>query len=211
VVGIAQDIHSQSIDDDPRVHFYYLPAAQWRPDGDGGLFVRARGNAPRLVEPLRRHLQSEMPGTSFVTVRPLGDIVDARLRSWIVGAKVFTAFGALALLLAAVGLYSVIAYNVTQRNHEIGVRLSLGASRGGIMRLVVTEAVRFACAGIVIGGIVALLSGRWIGPMLYRQSPRDLTVFALVGVALVGVAVIASGIPALRAARVDPRTALQAD
>jgi putative ABC transport system permease protein len=210
VVGVARDIHSQSIDAESQLYFYYLPAAQWQLQ-EGGLFVRARGDAALLVEAVRRRLQCAMPGTSFVTIRPLGDIVDTKLRSWIVGATVFTGFGALALLLAAVGLYSVIAYNVTQRNHEIGVRLALGASRTGIVRLVVTEGVGFALAGIVIGGSVASSAGRWIGPMLFRQSPRDVTIFALVGVVLVGVAVVASCIPALRAARVDPKTALQAD
>jgi predicted permease len=210
VVGVAQDIHSESIDTEPKLYVYYLPAAQWRPQ-DGGLFVRAREDAGRLVEPVRRRLQREMPGTSFVTIVPLGDIVSAKMRSWIVGATVFTGFGALALVLAAIGLYSVIAYNVSHRNHEIGVRLALGASRAGIVRLVMMEAIRFAIAGIVIGGLVASPTGRWIGPFLFRQSPHDLTVFALVGVVLLGVAVVASCIPALRAARVDPRTALQAD
>jgi putative ABC transport system permease protein len=210
VVGVAADIHSQSIDAEPKVYFYYMPAAQWQPQ-EGGMFVRARGDASRLVEPVRRRLQSDMPGTSFVTVRPLGDIVDAKLRSWIVGATVFTGFGVLALVLAAVGLYSIIAYNVTHRNHEIGVRLALGASRTGIVRLVLMEGIRFALAGIVIGGMVASPAGRWIGPLLFRQSPRDLSVFAIVGVVLLGVAVIASCIPAVRAARVDPKTALQAD
>jgi hypothetical protein len=210
VVGVAQDIHSESIDAESKLHFYYLPAAQWRPQ-DGGLFVRAREDAGRLVEPVRRRLQREMPGTSFVTVMPLGDIVGAKMRSWLVGATVFTGFGALALVLAAVGLYSVIAYNVTHRSHEIGVRLALGASRTGIVRLVVTEGVQLALAGIVIGVIVVSPTGRWIGPLLFRQSPHDLRVVALVGVVLLGVAVMASCIPAFRAARVDPRTALQAD
>jgi ABC-type antimicrobial peptide transport system permease subunit len=210
VVGVARDIHSQSIDTESQLYFYYLPAAQWQQQ-EGGLFVRTRGDAARLVEPVRRRLQSDMPGTSFVTIRPLGDIVDANLRSWIVGATVFTGFGALALLLAAVGLYSVIAYNVTQRNHEIAVRLALGASRKGIVRLVVMEGVRFALAGIVIGAIIASPAGRWIGPLLFRQSPSDLRIVALVGVVLLGVAVVASCIPALSAARVDPKTALQAD
>jgi putative ABC transport system permease protein len=187
VVGVAQDIHSQSIDAESNPHFYYLPAAQRRPE-QGGLFVRARKDAASLVEPLRRRLQGEMPGTAFVTVRPLGEIVDAKLRSWIVGATVFTTFGALALLLAAVGLYSVVAYNVTQRNHEIGVRLALGASRPGIVRLVVTEGARFALAGILIGAIIASWTGRWIAPLLYRQSPGDLTVFAVAGAVLLGVA-----------------------
>jgi putative ABC transport system permease protein len=124
---------------------------------------------------------------------------------------VFSWFGALALVLAAIGLYSVIAYNVTQRNHELGVRLALGASRTEIVRLVVLEAVRVALAGVLVGALVASPAGRWIGPMLFRQSPGDVRIFALVGLVLLGVAVVASCVPALRAARVDPKTALQAD
>jgi predicted permease len=209
VVGVAEDIHSQSIDPDPKIHFYYMPAAQWRPH-DGGLFVRVHANATRLVEPVRKRLQRDMPGTSFVTVRPLGDIVDAKLRSWILGARVFTGFGALALLLAAVGLYSVIAYNVTHRTHEIGVRIALGASSNALVRFVMMEGVRFAVAGIVMGGIAAWWAGKWIGPMLFRQSPRDVTVFVSVGVILLAVAAVASCVPAWRATRVDPKTALQA-
>jgi predicted permease len=210
VVGVAEDIRSESIEDESKLFFYYLPASQWRPQL-GGLFVRARGDAGRMVEPLRRQLLRVMPGESFVTVERLGDIVDSNLRSWIVGAKVFTAFGLLALVLAAVGLYSVIAYNVTQRKHELGVRLALGAARTGIVRLVVGESLRFAFAGIVIGGVVALASGRWIGPLLFHQSPRDPAVFTLVAIVLLGVAIAASWIPALRAAGVDPKTALQSD
>jgi len=210
VVGVAEDIRSQSLEDESRLFFYYLPAAQWRPQ-DGGLFVRAQGGADRLAEPVRRQLQREMPGASFVTVTPLGDIVDAKMRSWIVGATVFTAFGALALVLAAVGLYSVIAYTVAQRRHELGVRLALGAARTGVVRLVVAEGLRFALAGIVIGGVVVVAAGRWIGPLLFQQSPRDPAVFALVAVVLLGVAVVASCVPALRAAGADPKTALQAD
>ncbi|HEU4631668.1 MAG TPA: ABC transporter permease [Gemmatimonadaceae bacterium] len=210
VVGIAEDIQQQSFEAEPGRFFYYLPAAQWLPQ-EGGLFVRAAGDAGRLVEPVRRHLQREMPGASYVTVQPLADVVDARRRSWIVGATVFTAFGALALVLAAVGLYSVIAYNVAQRRQELGVRLALGAARARIVRLVVMEGVRFAFAGILIGGVGALLLGPWIGPLLFHQSPHDPRVFTLVTLVLLGVAVVASGVPALRAAGVDPRTALQAD
>jgi hypothetical protein len=210
VVGVAEDIHSQSIELDPKVFFYYLPAAQWKPQ-DGGLFVRARGDARSVVEPVRRRLQRDMPGTSFVTVTPLGEIVDASLRSWIVGATVFTGFGALALLLAVVGLYSVIAYNVTERKHELGVRIALGASRGEIVRLVVLGGLRFAVAGIALGAITALVAGRWIEPLLFHQSPRDPGVFGAISVVLIAAAVLASGIPALRAAGLDPKAALEAD
>ena len=210
VIGVAEDIHAESIDAAPRSFFYYLPAAQWRPQ-QGGLFVRARGDAQRLVEPVRSRLQREMPGASFVSIEPLGNIVDATLRSWILGANVFIAFGVLALVLAAVGLYSVIAYNVTHRKHELGVRLAVGATRANIVRLVVGDALRFALAGLIAGAGVALIAGRWVAPLLFRQSPRDPAVFALVAAILLIVAVAASLVPALRAAGVDPRSALQAD
>ncbi len=211
VVGVAEDIHSQSIGAERRPFFYYLPAAQWEPQ-EGGLFVRTHGEARgALVERVRQHVQREMPGTSFVTVRPLADVVDATFRSWIVGAKVFTAFGALALVLAAVGLYSVIAYNVTQRKHELGIRLALGARRAGIVRLVVREGLSFSLVGIVIGAGVALTAGRWIAPLLFKQSPYDPAVLALVSSVLLGVAVIAGCLPALRAAGLDPKTALRAE
>jgi putative ABC transport system permease protein len=201
VVGVAEDIHSRSFEAESKLFFYYLPAAQWLPQF-GGLFVRANGDPNQIVEPVRKHLQREMPGASFVTVTRLADIVDEQRRSWIAGARVFTAFGALALLLAAVGLYSVIGYNVAQRRHELGVRLALGAGRAGIVRLVVREGLRFALAGVLIGGIAALaLAGR-VGPLLFQQ---------LATVVLVGVAMIASWVPAMRAAALDPKSALQAD
>jgi predicted permease len=210
VVGVAEDIHSESIEPESKLFFYYMSALQWKPQ-EGGLFVRVRGKASAMAEPLRRALQREMPGTSFITVNPMGNIVGAKMRSWTVGATLFTAFGVLALLLAAVGLYSVIAYNVTQRRHELGVRLALGAGRFEVVRLVVMESVRFALAGVAIGGVVALAAGKWIGPLLFNQSPRDVAVFGTVTVVLVGVAILASWVPALRAAGLDPKTALQAD
>jgi predicted permease len=211
VVGVAEDIHSRKVGPESKLFYYYLPAAQWRPDVGDGLFVRVHGDAGALVEPLRKQLQREMPGTAFVTVQPLADFTDATMRSWIVGAKVFMALGLLALLLAAIGLYSVIAYNVTQRTHELGVRLALGAGRAGVVRMVVAESLRVALIGVVIGSLVALAGGRWIAPLLFNQSPQDPTVFAVVTVVLLSVAVAASSIPAFRAASVDPKTALQSD
>jgi ABC-type antimicrobial peptide transport system permease subunit len=164
-----------------------------------------------MSETVRRTLQRDMPGTSYVTVDRLGDIVDAKLRSWITGANVFTAFGVLALVLAAVGLYGVIAYGVAKRRHELGVRLALGAARSRIVRLVVLQSVRLAVAGVLVGEVVAWLAGRWIAPLLFQQSPHDPAVYALVALVLVAVALAASSSPALRASRVDPRTALQSD
>jgi ABC-type antimicrobial peptide transport system permease subunit len=123
----------------------------------------------------------------------------------------FALFGALALVLAAVGLYSVIAYNVTQRSHELGVRIALGASARDVLRLVVGSGIRVAAAGIVIGGVIALVAGRFIAPLLYRVSPKDPLTYAAAGLTLLAVAVLASLIPALRATHVDPNLALRAD
>ena len=209
VVGVAEDIHSQSIEPESKLYYYYMAAAQWQPH-IGGLFVRG-SNAPQLIEPLRKRLQQEMPGTSYVTVTRLGDYVDAKMRGWIVGATVFTAFGALALILAAVGLYSMVAYNVSQRRHELGVRLALGAGQSRVVRLVVLEGVRVAAAGVAIGSVIALLAGRWIGPLLFEQGPKDPRVFGAVIVTMLVVAAAACFFPAVRAARLDPKSALQAE
>jgi len=210
VVGIAEDIHSHSLGAEDRYYYYYLAAAQMRPN-EGGLFIRATGDTRKFVEPLRRRLQQEMPGASYVTVTPLSEIIASETRSWVMGATLFTAFGVLALVLAAVGLYSVIAYDVAQRRHELAVRLALGAATAGVLRLVVAEGVRVAVIGIAIGGACALAAGRWIGPLLFNESPHDPVVFGVVAVALLAVAVAAGLIPALRASRLDPKAALQSE
>ncbi|MGH7553591.1 MAG: ADOP family duplicated permease, partial [Longimicrobiales bacterium] len=210
VVGVAEDIHTQSLGPETRYFYYYLPAAQMRPE-EGGLFVRARGDPRRFVEPLRRRLQEEMPGAAYVTVTRLGENIEDEARSWAMGATVFTAFGALALVLAAVGLYSVIAYNVAQRKQELAVRMALGAATGDVMRLVFGEGLRFALAGAVVGGAIAFVAGRSIAPLLFDQSARDPVVFGTVTGALLLVAVVASVIPAMRGARVNPNAALRAE
>jgi ABC-type antimicrobial peptide transport system permease subunit len=152
-----------------------------------------------------------MPGISYVTVTPLEKLLEPNLRPWQLGAKMFALFGVLALLLAAVGLYSVIAYNVTQRSHELGVRIALGAQAADVLRLVLTSGLRVAVLGIVIGGAIALFAGRFIAPLLYHVSPRDPLTYAVAAGTLLVVAVAASLVPALRATRVDPNVALRAD
>src|SRR5438067_630485 len=148
VVGVAENIKSQALGGDPGL-FYYLSSAQWHPD-QGGLFLRTHGDASLLGETVRRRLQQEMPGVSYVTVTPLRDIIGAQTRSWQLGATMFTAFGALAIVLAAIGLYSVIAYTVAQRTRDLGVRAALGAQVGDLVTLVVGEGMKLTLAGVVI-------------------------------------------------------------
>lgn len=210
VVGIAEDIQARGFEPETRSFYYYLPAAQWRPQ-TGGLFARTRGDARQAVEPLRRRLQDEMPGASYVTVTRLAEITEGKTRAWVMGAAVFTTFGLLALVLAAGGLYSVIAYSVAQRRQELAVRVALGATAGDVIRLVVGEGLRFAVSGAVVGGVIALVGGRWIAPLLFNQSARDPVVFGTVTAVLLIVSVGASMIPAIRSARVDPNSALRAE
>ncbi len=207
VVGVAENIKSQRLGDDPGL-FYYLSTAQWYPD-QGGLFIRTRGDAAPHAETILRALQQVMPGAAYVTVTPLRDVLGEQTRSWQLGATMFLAFGALALALAAIGLYSVMAYNVAQRTQEMGVRASLGAQERDLIRLVVNEGLRVGVVGIVIGVVIALAGSEWLGPLLFRESPHDPLVFGFVTVVLLGTTVLASLVPSRRAARVDPMVALR--
>jgi predicted permease len=210
VVGVAEDVHTHTLGSEAGNFLYYRALAQLSPD-EVGLFVRAGGDAARFVEPLRRRLQRELPGAAYVIVERLSDVIGSETRTWRVGATVFTALGALAVVLAAIGLYSVIAYGVVQRTHELGVRLALGATRWSVVRLVVLDGVRFTLVGIALGCVLAWSAGGWIAPLLFGEHPRDPLVYGAVTVALFVVAMVASAVPAFRAARVDPKRALLAE
>ena len=209
VVGVAENIKAERLGDDP-TFYYYLSSAQWDPE-NGGLFVRMAGPAARSAEVVRRRLQQAMPGASYVSVMPFAEILGNETRSWQLGATMFLVFGGLALALAAIGLYSVMAYNVTQRVHELGVRAALGAQQGDLVRLVLGDGLKVGTAGIVIGVVIALAGGRWIAPLLFQVSPRDPLVFAAVTLTLLAVTVLASVFPSRRAARVDPMVALRSE
>ncbi|HEX7020175.1 MAG TPA: FtsX-like permease family protein, partial [Gemmatimonadaceae bacterium] len=209
VVGVAENIKAQDLRSDPGL-MYYMPIDQFRPQA-GGIFVRTRGDAKGVSETVRRELQRLVPGAAYVTVLPMGDIVDEVTRAWRLGAMMFSVFGLLALTLASIGLYSVIAYNVTQRTHEMGVRVALGAQARDVIRLVVTEGVEIVMAGVAVGSAIALVASRFIAPLLFEVSPKDPPVFIGVVLTLLVVAAVASMLPAWRAARVDPNVALRAD
>ncbi|HUQ84187.1 MAG TPA: ADOP family duplicated permease [Gemmatimonadaceae bacterium] len=209
VVGVVENIQQNSLTEAQTLQFY-VPIEQLRPE-EAILFVRTRGNAADYADAVRRRLQPLMPGTGYVTVMPMRDILDPRQRSWQVGATMFVMFGTLALVLAAVGLYSVVAYTVAQRTQEIGVRIALGAQARDVVRLVLGEGIRFAAAGVALGVAVALAASRWIGPLLFSVSPTDVRVYALAATVLLAAAALASALPALRASRVDPNVALRSE
>lgn len=208
VIGIAEDIKTTSLDVDPGL-MYYLPIG--RAGSDGGVFVRTRGSAVVRAEAIRRVLQQTMPGAAFVRVRPFASILERQTRSWRLGATMFTVFGGLALLIAAVGLYSVVAYGVVQRKHEMGVRIALGAQAGDVVRLVTAEVLGTAIVAVAIGSAVVLGAARWIQPLMFRTSSRDPVTLLAGGGMLIAIAVAAGVIPALRATRIDPNVVLKSE
>lgn len=209
VIGIAEDAVHNPITDEP--DRYYIPIDQFPAFGARQLLLRMRGDPVAALEGIRRTLQKEMPGQQYVTVRPLRELIDDQRRSWLIGATMFVGFGVLALVVASVGLYGVIAYNVAQRMHELGVRVALGAQPENILRLIVGQGLRFALAGIAVGTLLSLGASHWFQPLLFRQSAKDPIVYALVGAMLLVVVLVASTLPAMRAAKADPNVALRSD
>lgn len=212
VVGVAENIvqNESQLEDTRRLH-YYLPMDQYRPQRGSHLLLRVRGDVVQQRESIRKAMQGAMPGQSYVTVLSLLDPVQRARRSWELGATLFVAFGVLALAVAAIGLYGVVAYNVAQRMHELGVRVALGAQRRDILRLVLSQSARFALAGAAVGCVVALAASRWLQPLLFQQSATDPAIYLAVSVIMIVVALVAATSPALRAARTDPNEALRAE
>ena len=139
IVGIAEDVKFGDLGDDESMQFY-LPATQ--SPAVGNVIVRAAGDSRALAEPLRREIQQMLPGYGYASVKRLTAVLDPVVRQWRLGATMFTIFGALALLLAAVGLYGVIAYDVAQRMREMGIRVALGAQRADVLGILSSSAKR---------------------------------------------------------------------
>jgi putative ABC transport system permease protein len=212
VVGVvAEARHSRLASEE--VFQIYVPATQARPETGGltALLVRVRGEPARVLPLLRAELHAVDPRIRYAEIRPLRRFLEPQTRAWQLGATLFTAFGVLALIVAAVGLYSVIAFEVAERRREIGLRAALGASRPRVVRSVVLDAVRIAAVGIALGGAAALLLAPRLEGMLFDVGARDPLTVGGVALVLLVVAAAAAFAPAMRAAAVQPAEALRAE
>lgn len=208
--GVARDAREQVSDEEPRFLIYLPVGSAGRAAGVSVLLARSAGEDPhRLVAAIRTAMQGSAPNLPYADVRPFAALLAPQIRPWKMGATLFTMFGVLALVIAAVGLYSAIAYGVAQRAHEFGVRMALGAQFRDVVGLVMRQGVRATLAGVVLGSLAALGADRFIAGLLFERSPRDPVVFAGVAALVCLVAVAASWAPARRAARVDPARALR--
>jgi predicted permease len=209
VVGVVADVHRESVRE-PATMQYYIPVGQEKGIGGSVIVVRPKIEIATAHAALKKAM-GEIPEVSFTKIELIQDVVDPEFRPWKLGAAMFGVFGVLALIVAGVGLYSVVAYLVTDRTRELGIRLALGATGRRVVRDVVGRGVATAGIGVTIGIVAAIGLGRFIQPLLFNISAHDPLVFATVAVIVIAIAVVASWGPARRASRVDPVIALRAE
>jgi putative ABC transport system permease protein len=207
VVGVIRDVKHSALDADPRPQMYF-PYLQ-RVDEEMTFVVHTGGDPLSLISAVRDEvwaIDKDQPVTDVRTLdQYLADSVSQRRFNMVL----LGAFAAVAIVLASVGIYGVMSYSVTQRTHEIGIRMALGASRRDILMLVVGQGMKVALAGVFVGLGAALVLTRVLSSLLYRVSASDPTIFAAISLILVAVAFLASYVPARRATRVDPCVALR--
>jgi putative ABC transport system permease protein len=214
VVGVVGAVRQISLDApvEPEV---YIPAAQVSVDATffwpQQLVVRSTGNAAALAASIRRAVAEVDPDEPVANMRTMDDVFDGEVLNRNTQMTLVAVFAALALAMAAIGLYGVLSYTVAQRVPEIGVRMALGADPGDVARLILRQGGVVAFTGIVLGLAAALAASRLLQSLLFGVSARDPLVFTGSAVALLAVALLACWLPARRAASVDPLIALRAD
>ncbi|HEX8650240.1 MAG TPA: ABC transporter permease [Pyrinomonadaceae bacterium] len=207
IVGIVGDSKYMTLGE-AATPFAYLPLAQNHETGMT-LLVRTRGEPADLAAQVRQTVQSLERNLPVTNVRTMTELIGNSLYAARMGAVLIGVFGGLALLLAAVGLYGVMAYAVSQRTREIGIRMALGAQRSDVLRLVLREGMTLVAIGAVLGLIGAVVMSRLLVSFLYGVSPVDSATFVATAAVLAVVAFVANFIPARRAMKVDPLVALR--
>jgi putative ABC transport system permease protein len=214
VIGVVADVRQMQLDrpSEPELFFAAQQAGNLGPfNWPKSLVVRTQGDPLALAAPLRNAVWDVDPNQPVSEVRSMGDVLDAELAGRNTQLTLVGAFAALALLLAAAGLYGVLSYAVSQRTAEIGLRMALGAQRGNVVRSVVSSALSLAAIGLVLGVGGALAATRLIAALLFGVGPTDPATYAAVAGTIALVTMVASFVPARRAASVDPMQALRID
>lgn len=209
VVGEVKDSKYVNLTE-AQLPYIYVPFRQvYRADMGLAYYIRTNTDPSEAIATMRREVRAIDPNVAIIDAIPLAQHVIDTLYAEKVAADLLSALGGLALLLAAVGLYSVVAYSVTQRTHEIGIRMALGAERRDVLRLVVGHGLTLTLIGIAAGLLAALGLGRLLASFLYGTTTTDPITFFAASILLAGVALLASFIPALRATKVEPMEALR--
>jgi predicted permease len=211
IVGVAVNVKSLALQldkDNPQLD---LPVEQHSVSNTQRVLVRTRHDAADLLASVRREVRAFDPGLAFFKTTTLKDDLLANIATQRMLAELVSLFGAVALILAAVGLYGVIVHSVSRRTREIGIRMALGAQAGDVLKLVMREGLMLVAAGLSIGMASAWATTRLIARWLYGVSPTDPLTFAAIALLLTSVTSLACWIPARRATKVDPMVALRCE
>ena len=209
VIGIAHDSKFQSLDEKP-APAVYLPVLQLV-TSESNFLVRTVGDPLSLAGAVEAAIHAVDPAVPVFGQRALESSISAAYFGQRMGGSLLGVFGGLALLLAAIGLYGVVAYSVTQRSREVGIRVALGATRQDVLGMVLGHGLRLAGLGVAIGLGASLALTRLMTAMLFSVSPTDAETLLGVSALLAAVALAASFFPAWRAARIDPMLAMRHD
>jgi predicted permease len=210
VVGVVANAHQWKLREEPALQFY-IPYGQNDHIAGEVLLVRPRGDVDEFAGELRKVLARLVPKARLIEVTPLAAAIDPQVRPWRVGALMFGLFGVLALVVAAVGLFSVVSYLLAQRTKELGVRIALGARSSHVLRLTLGGSLLRAAIGVAIGVLGAIAIGPFVEPYLFETIGRDPEVLGAVTLTLLVTTLVASAIPSWRACRIDPIIALRLD
>jgi putative ABC transport system permease protein len=208
IAGVVGNARQWGLDRpaDPEIYF---PFAQTILSAEATLVLRTSSDPADLADAVRLAVREVSSDAPVFRVKTMTDVVEASTAQQRFNMVLMTAFAAVALVMAAIGMYGVISYSVSQRTHEIGVRVALGASRGAIVKLVVGQGMALASIGVAIGLGAAFGLTRLLSSLLFGISPTDPATFAVISLILAGVALVACFVPARRATKVDPMVALR--
>lgn len=210
VVGVVADARRWTLREEPAMQFY-VPYGQNDHIAGWLLLVRPKGDVDRFAGELRKTLARWVPNARLIEVKPLVEALDPQVRPWRVGALMFGLFGVLALVVAAVGLFSVLSYLLAQRTKELGIRIALGARSAQVLGLMLGGTLSRAAIGVGIGVAASLAVAPFVQPYLFEIPARDPGVLLAVAAILLATALLAAAVPSWRACRVDPVIALRVD
>jgi hypothetical protein len=219
VVGVVRDVRQRSVlpaGNEDRLMQYFVPFSQVpappfvpNPKRIWGLMLRVSTDPGRMAPVVRRAVVGDRTDLPFVRVRPYAELLERQMRPWSMGTRLLVLFSALAVSVAAIGLYAAFAHAVAERRREMAIRIALGAAPPAVLRMVLRDASILTAAGSVIGCAAAAASGRWVQSLLFGTQPSDPLVLGTAAAAMLIVALLATFKPAREASRADPSQLLR--
>jgi putative ABC transport system permease protein len=207
IIGVVADVRHFGLSVDARPTMYF--SAQQVPRAFTNIMLRVEGDPLSYVAALRREVQALDSNLAFSSVRTMDDLVSATIAVPRLLMFLFGGFAAVALLLTALGIYGVMAYSVTQRVHELGVRIALGARASNVLMLILGQGIKLSLIGVAVGLAAAFALTRLMASLLFGISPTDPMTFVVISLLIIGVGLVACYLPARRATKVDPMVALR--